>query len=111
MLTGEKSSSAWKELAAMIATLPPEEQKRYRGSIRELIHDLRQCLAIHHSAEALLRMTIPNTPENLELLDSIRSANQRALSLITDFAHPFDKEENPAGDGSDSPPPQSSRSP
>ena len=92
MDNNQTDENSWAELAALIASLPEEDQARYQGSIRKLVHDLRQCLSIHHSAEALLRRTIPETPENLELLDSIRTANQGALKLVTDLAHHFDSE-------------------
>jgi signal transduction histidine kinase len=93
MAADEETKYTWKDLANLIASLPEEDQERYQRDIKGLVHDLRQCLAIHHSAEALLRRTIPPTPENVELLDSIRTANQRALTLVSDFAQPFDHED------------------
>ena len=95
MQTEKDTKANWADLAALIAGLPAEEQAKFQNNIRYLIHDLRQCLNIHQSAEAILRQTIPNTPENLELLDSIRTANKQALALITDLSHPFDRENGP----------------
>jgi len=82
----------WKDLASLIDALPEDEKARYLGAIRILIHDLRQNIAITQSAEALLRRSIPATPDNLELLDSIRVADRRAIELVSDLAQPFDSE-------------------
>ncbi|MBN1147465.1 MAG: hypothetical protein JXA78_09425 [Anaerolineales bacterium] len=83
---------AWQDLASLIEALPMEEKVRFQNAIRMLSHDLRQNIAITQGAEALLRRSIPGTPENLELLDSIRIANQRVIGLVTDLIKLFDSD-------------------
>jgi hypothetical protein len=80
------------ELAAMLNRLPQEDRARHQLGVRLLVHDLRQTLNVVICAEALLRREIPNTPQNLELLDSIRTASRQAIGTLTDFARPFDRE-------------------
>jgi signal transduction histidine kinase len=87
----EEMKEAWKDLAALIEGLPAEKQERYLIAIRTMVHDLRQSMGIISSAEALLRHSMGEAPENLELLDSIHKANQRADGLVTDFARPFER--------------------
>ena len=80
----------WKDLASLIKTLPPEEQRRYQLYFGLLAHDLRQVIGIIYSAESLLRRKKGLPPEDLELLDMIRNASKRAMGLVSDFAQPFD---------------------
>jgi hypothetical protein len=80
----------WKDLASLIKTLPPEEQRRYQLNFGLLAHDLRQVIGIIYSAESLLRRKKGIPPEDLELLEMIRNASKRAMGLVSDFAQPFD---------------------
>ncbi len=80
----------WKELASLIKTLPPEEQRRYQLNFGLLAHDLRQVIGIIYSAESILRSRKGLPPEDLELLEMIRNASKRAMGLVSDFAQPFD---------------------
>jgi hypothetical protein len=84
--------AVWKGLASLIDALPDKEKVQYQNAIRVLVHDLRQNISITQGAEVLLRRSIPATPENVELLDSIRVANQSVIGLVTDLAQPFDSE-------------------
>ena len=85
-------ATLWQELSNLIDDLPLEEQTRFHNGVRMMVHDLRQNVSIIYGAESLLRRTIPDTEDNQELLDSIRTANQRIIGLITDLARPFDRE-------------------
>jgi len=80
----------WKDLASLIKTLPPEEQRRYQLNFGLLAHDLRQVIGIIYSAESILRRKKALPPEDLELLEMIRNASKRAMGLVSDFAQPFD---------------------
>ncbi len=80
----------WKDLASLIKTLPPEEQRRYQLNFGLLAHDLRQVIGIIYSAESLLRRKKGLPPEDLELLEMIRNASKRAMGLVSDFAQPFE---------------------
>lgn len=82
----------WRDLAALINSLPLEERQRYQAAIRRLVHDLRQDSGIIYSAEALVRREVTGQPSLTELLDIIRAANQRAMRLLAAFARPFDPE-------------------
>lgn len=79
-----------KELAALIETLPKDERDRYRRGIGGLVHDLRQTIGIIFTAEQLLRESPRPISQDAELLDAINNANKRAMSILTDFAKPFD---------------------
>lgn len=78
----------WKDLASMIKTLPPEEQRRYQLYFGLLAHDLRQVIGIIYSAESLLRRKKGLPPGYRS--DMIRNASKRAMGLVSDFAQPFD---------------------
>ena len=88
----EELKATWTALADLIDSLPKDDKHRYQTAIRLLVHDLRQNIGIIYNAESLLRRGIPNTTENLELLDSIRTANQRSIAVVTDLAKPFDRD-------------------
>jgi hypothetical protein len=92
MATYRDLSSVWSDLAALIATLPKEERRRYIEGFHALIHDMRQNIGNIYSAETLIRRELSEKPETVELLDVIRTASQRTMGMITDLARPFDKE-------------------
>jgi len=87
----QQSKDAWQVLASLVNTLPPEERARQLVEIGKLIHDLRQAMGIASSSEAVLRRDANLPPEDMELLNLIRSSVKRALALLGDFARPFDE--------------------
>jgi hypothetical protein len=95
MQTTEDLEEVWRDLAELIGSLPVDDRARYQGAVRLLLHDLRQSISIVHGSEALLRRSIPATADNLELLDGIRVANQRAIELVSGLAEHFDPQRNP----------------
>ncbi len=90
MLPKRDIVQVWKDLASLLKTLPPEEQRRYQLNFSLLAHDLRQVIGIIYSAESMLRRRKGLPPEDIELMDMIRNASKRAMGLVTDFAQPFD---------------------
>jgi hypothetical protein len=104
MQTQGDQDVVWRDLASLIESLPADDSDRYHLAVKVLVHDLRQNISIIHGSEALLRRSIPDTEENIELLDTIRVANQRAIELISGLARHFDRErdlppKSPATDG------------
>ena len=81
---------AWKDLASLIKSLPPEEQQRFQVNLVYFAHDLRQALAIIFSAEDLLRTNNNLSGDDLEALNMILNACKRAIGMLTEFAQPFD---------------------
>jgi nitrogen-specific signal transduction histidine kinase len=92
MQTQGDQDKVWRDLASLIGSLPVDDSDRYHRAVKVLVHDLRQNISIIHGAEALLRRSIPPTEENIELLDTIRVANQRAIELVSGLAQHFDRE-------------------
>ncbi len=90
MLPKRDFDQVWKDLASLIKTLPPEEQRRYQVNMGFFAHDMRQALGIIYSAEGLLRRRKSLPAEDIELLEMILNASKRAMGLLTDFAQPFD---------------------
>jgi len=80
-----------KELAALLDQLSPEEKERFRQSLAELVHDLRQSLGIIFTAEVLLRRRKTVPASELELLNTINIASKRSLDLLNNFAGPLEK--------------------
>jgi hypothetical protein len=80
----------WKDLASLLKSLTPEEQRRFQVNFGFFAHDMRQALGIIYSAEGLLRRKKNIPPDELELLEMIRGASKRAMGLLTEFAQPFD---------------------
>lgn len=89
----ESLAAVWRELAALVSTLPLEERQRCQDAIHLLVHDLRQDSGVIYGAEALLRRETASQTGLIELLDIIRTANRHAMGLLTEFARPFDHEE------------------
>jgi signal transduction histidine kinase len=79
-----------KELATLIDTLPEENRALYRRGISKMVHDLRQTMSIIFTAEKLLRDNPKMPAEDIELLEAINTSCKRAMSMLTDFARPFD---------------------
>ena len=92
MQTQGDQDKAWRDLASLIESLQADESDRYQYAVKVLVHDLRQNLSVIHGSEALLRRSIPSTDENIELLDTIRVANKRAIEIVSDLARHFDRE-------------------
>ena len=92
MISQEQSKDAWKVLASLVNAMPAEERTRQRVEIGKLVHDLRQAMGIASSSEAVLRRDANLPPEDMELLNLIRSSVKRALALLDDFARPFDED-------------------
>ncbi|MEW5871247.1 MAG: hypothetical protein AB1894_18390 [Chloroflexota bacterium] len=91
MLIPEDIKPIWKDLADLIASLPPDEQTRLTTAIAWFVHELRQSIGIIYYAETLLRRGETSSEDASAVLDSIHKANQRAIKLVTDLAQPFDR--------------------
>ncbi len=88
----EKTYNTWKELAALVNSLPDEDRLRYQQAINRTIHDLRSVIGIIFSAESLLRRKREGCDEDTELLDIIEDSSKQAISMLTEVAKPFDNQ-------------------
>lgn len=82
----------WADLATAVRTLPELERQRLSRALRTFAHDLRQSFGQVHSAEELLRRSLGEAgvrDEDRELLDILRAANRRAMTLVSEFAEGF----------------------
>ena len=105
MANRNQANEVWQELASLIKKLPPDQRHKYQRALLLFVHDLRQSLGIIYSAESLLRRKI-SEDEDVEILNMIRSANKKAVSLITEFAQSIDGEITlPIGSSSPKPDP------
>ena len=89
MASEKPTKEVWQEIASMINSLPPDQRQKYQRALLLFVHDLRQSLGIIYSAETLLRRKITED-EDIEILNMIRSANKKAVNIVTEFAQPLD---------------------
>jgi glutathione S-transferase len=82
-------NTIWEEIAAMIDTLPVEEQERIRAAMREWTHDLRGSLGVVFSAVGVLERRYK--ADNAALFDAARNGAKATMAALDELKKSYDK--------------------
>jgi hypothetical protein len=84
-------STIWDEIAALIDSLPVEDQHRIRAGMREWTHDLRGSIGVVFSAVGVLERRYK--AENVSLFESARNGAKATIAALDDLKRSYDREE------------------
>jgi glutathione S-transferase len=82
--------TVWDEIAALIDTLPAEEQERIRAAMREWTHDFRGSIGIVFSAVGVLERRYK--AENAALFEAARSGAKATMAALDELKRSYDKQ-------------------
>lgn len=83
-------STVWDEIAALIDTLPDDDQKRIRDAMREWTHDIRNSLGIVFSTVGVLERRYK--ADNSELFEAARNGARATIAALDSLKRSYDKE-------------------
>ncbi len=82
----QEIETIWREIAALVNTLPPDERRRYNAAIRRWVHDLGHYIGLIRTSEGLIRREAQEGKGvDMELLDIVQNATQHLVAMLAEI--------------------------